>query len=157
MNPGTVEKIYIGPGDWGLGRKVKKRGYRILYAPDAMVYHVIPPVRLTLDWWESRFVGEGYMKAFSDQVWFNRNRFMILQKSLTSWLIGWLTYVLYAGASVIRLEGRYFYRFVASYMRTKSKVEFALFRDPKLAARLWDTALKGIQPDEIDELKKQIP
>src|SRR6185436_4078566 len=67
--PGTVEKIYVGDGDWGLSCRVKAAGYKLMYTPHGRVQHCIPPVRLTRKWWISRHVGEAFMHAFCDRVY----------------------------------------------------------------------------------------
>ncbi|MCM8775459.1 MAG: glycosyltransferase [Candidatus Omnitrophica bacterium] len=157
LKPGTIEKIYIGPGDWGLNLKVRKAGYKIVYSPDVLVYHVIPHVRMTEAWWESRFVGEGYMLAITGQVWRPFPSWLLCLRVLLSFLLALAGRMVFLLLSVIRSDLRYYFKFASQAMMTKTRVVLALVKDPGLARRLWDTALKGIEPEEIEQFRKSLP
>jgi len=154
---GTVEKLLIGPGDWGLSREVKNAGYKIMYAPEALIYHAVPPLRMKQSWWKRRFIGEGYMTAFTEQVWEPRNPPYLILMALKSIVlaIGGVVAGLILGP--LRKDKGYLYRFGAAYMLTRAKVQLALAKNPGLAKKLWDVGLRGINAGEIDALKKLIP
>lgn len=64
-------KLYIGPGDYGLCLKARKAGFKVYYSKDIGVYHVIPPIRFTIPFWRSRMIGEGYCEAITERAFFN--------------------------------------------------------------------------------------
>lgn len=157
LTPGTIEKVYVGPGDWGLNRRVRKAGYKIMYSPRALVHHVVPAVRMTEAWWRSRFIGEGYMMAFTRQIWSPSSPPVLALKSIGETIAGAGGYLLAGLLTTIRHDARYLFRFGAAYMFTKAKVHRALARDPGLAQRLWDIAMEGIDPADIDRVTGMVP
>jgi glucosyl-dolichyl phosphate glucuronosyltransferase len=155
--PGTLEKIYIGPGDWGLGKKVREAGYKVMYSEQVLVHHIIPPVRMTKDWWRSRIVGEACMHAFSEQVWEERGPISLLLRALSSLFSGCKYGVFFIKNSVFRDKTRdlNYFNLLASFRR--SKVEFALSRNPGLAKELWNIAACGIDAQKLVTLKSKLP
>ncbi len=154
--PGVVEKIYVGSGDYGLCLKVKKAGYKVMYAPKALVHHVIPPVRLTKKWWCSRLAGEGCYHALTRQYEKEEGRAKLLMRSLFSTWMASIYGMVFAGNAVMR-TGKERYEFMISYYLCRARVEFALTRHPDLARRLWNVALTGVLPQDINELVRLLP
>jgi glycosyltransferase involved in cell wall biosynthesis len=56
----TFNKLYIGPGDYGICEKIRGTGLKVYYSKSVAVFHVIPPARFTIAFWRSRMIGEGY-------------------------------------------------------------------------------------------------
>ncbi len=150
--PGTVEKIYIGDGDAGLSHRVWAAGYKVMYSPDAIVYHVIPPVRMTKAWWQSRHSGEAYVHVFVDRVRSPRGLFGTLCRIV--WCIekGCKHGILLVGKSMLGRPSRDAHRFVSVAAFTQARVEFVLARNPQLANRLWEIASSGVPSNDIDKL-----
>lgn len=149
--PGTVEKIYIGSGDGGLCQKVRVAGLKVLYVPDAVAYHHIPPVRMTKRWWHSRLAGEGCFHAITHQHEHHLGAAKSRLKSLVSlaWVGG--TALLWLAAP-LRGKPAERYVFRMSYYLSRMKTELALARRPDLADRLWEIGLSGVLPDGYREL-----
>jgi GT2 family glycosyltransferase len=154
--PGVVEKIYVGSGDYGLCLKVKKAGYKVMYAPKALVHHVIPPVRLTKKWWHSRLVGEGCYHALTQQYEREESRVMLFVRSLFSTCRAVINAMRFTKCAIMR-TGKERYEFLISYYLSRARVEFALVRRPDLARRLWNIALTGVLPQDIDQLVRLLP
>ena len=60
FNPELIGSFTVGDGESGLNRKLQERGCLIGYVPDALVYHHIPPARMTLDYlcrWQAHLAG----------------------------------------------------------------------------------------------------
>ena len=150
----TVEKIYVGPGDWGLNVAVLNAGYRIVYDPDVLVHHVIPPVRMTRDWWFSRLVGEGYMRAITFQRWHDDGRPGALRRALTSLFAcgGSLAKMLIRGSRT-----RAAYRFDLARNWTEAKVSFALSRHPEVVDPLWEAGITGVPTADIHDIVRLLP
>jgi glycosyltransferase involved in cell wall biosynthesis len=53
----------LSSGDVYLERQVQARGYRVWYDPAAAVGHVVPPGRLTQDWFRRRYYWQGISDA----------------------------------------------------------------------------------------------
>jgi GT2 family glycosyltransferase len=154
--PGVVEKIYVGSGDVGLCARVRKAGYKVMYAPGALVHHVIPPVRLTKKWWHSRFAGEGCYHALTQQYENEQGPASLLMRGLHSTWKAAKTAMRFAGSAVMR-TGKERHEFRISYHLSRARVELALARRPDLARRLWDIALTGVPPHDIDQLVRLLP
>jgi glycosyltransferase involved in cell wall biosynthesis len=144
---GTFEKIYIGPGDWGLSQKVKAAGYKILYVAGAGVYHHIPPVRLSKGWWYARLSGEGCYLAITYQHDHQNSSFKLLLRSLYSLGLATKEMVYRSIASLIR-KYKEPHDFQVAFYLSRAKIEFLLARYPNLADCLWEIGLKGIKPGE---------
>lgn len=154
--PGVVEKIYIGNGDVGLCAKVKKADYRIIYAPRALVYHIIPSVRLSKKWWHSRLGGEGCCYALTEQYGNKKSRLRLFMQSLYSLGMTVRTAIRFLESAVLQ-TGKERYEFLISYYLSRAKTEFALVRKPNLAQRLWNIALTGVLPKDINRLIRLLP
>jgi glucosyl-dolichyl phosphate glucuronosyltransferase len=59
FNPDSFGSIWLGDGETGLNRKLHREGFLIGYVPDAVVYHHIPPERLTLAYFIRREQNDG--------------------------------------------------------------------------------------------------
>jgi GT2 family glycosyltransferase len=60
FNPELIGGLTVGDGESGLNRKLWDRGYLVGYVPEALVYHHIPPTRMTLDYlsrWQAHLAG----------------------------------------------------------------------------------------------------
>jgi len=56
---------FQGDGETGLSMSIKELGYKALYHPSAMVYHLIPSSRLTVEYFESRFFYQGVCDSYT--------------------------------------------------------------------------------------------
>ncbi len=125
--PGVVEKIYIGPGDWGLCKKVRNIGYKIIYQPEALVYHHIPSVRLTEKWWQSRFYGEGCCHVIMDQYKHNYHRLVIIIKLIESMvkILKWLLILFIS--RIFKIKRKEIHRFWLWFYYAQFKVWLGIF------------------------------
>ena len=60
FNPELIGSFTVGDGESGLNRKLWERGSRVGYVPGALVYHHIPPARMTVDYlcrWQGHLAG----------------------------------------------------------------------------------------------------
>jgi glucosyl-dolichyl phosphate glucuronosyltransferase len=154
--PGVVEKIYVGPGDYGLCTKVLNAGYTVLYAPGALVHHVIPPIRLTKGWWHSRLSGEGCYETLTEQYERPRSRGVLLMRAGRSYGRALLSSAKSTRARLAH-TGPERHEFQVSYHRARGRTELALARQPDLAEQLWNAALTGVQPDDIQHVVALLP
>ncbi len=59
FNPEIFGDRWLGDGETGLNRKLWARGQMIGYVPDAIVYHGVPPERMTLGYLRQRQANDG--------------------------------------------------------------------------------------------------
>jgi len=57
---------YRGDGETALSKSVQAHGYKIIYQPRALIYHRIPPERLTVDYFCRRAFNQGISKSFTE-------------------------------------------------------------------------------------------
>lgn len=71
FNPEAFGDVWLGDGETGLNQKLRNHGMLIGYVPDALVYHHIPPERMTLRYLRRRMANQGVCDLYSD---FHRTR-----------------------------------------------------------------------------------
>lgn len=65
FNPESFGDIWLGDGESGLNRKLWKDNLLVGYVPGAIVYHHIPPSRMTVDYFCRRMANEGACDMYS--------------------------------------------------------------------------------------------
>lgn len=63
--PEQLQK-YQGDGETGLSIKAKNHNYKALYAASALLYHQVPPERLTTEYFEKWYFYNGVCQSFTD-------------------------------------------------------------------------------------------
>ena len=59
FNPDSFGSIWLGDGETGLNRRLWQEGALIGYVPEALVYHHVPPERMTLRYFRQRQANDG--------------------------------------------------------------------------------------------------
>ncbi len=160
--PKLFSKLYIGPGDFGLCSKVRKRGYSVYYDSNIAVFHVIPPIRLTVKFWRSRLIGEGYYQAISNRCFFNYsslklNVFRILYESHFYNLYDSIRSRLSDQFSGRTPEATYPEELRLLFYRAYLDMDFVLRSNPDLAGFLWELGTKGVSDEEFDSVVRRLP
>jgi glycosyltransferase involved in cell wall biosynthesis len=123
---------YRGDGESGLLRKVFKLNKKVIYVPKAIVWHVIPQSRLTLQYIKSRSAKQ----AISDMYTLYKNKKLSRSKLfLYSGLMGFRSIVHYflAIENKIQMNEDYFHHeLVFSYCLSQCKYALKLIYDNKL-------------------------
>jgi glycosyltransferase involved in cell wall biosynthesis len=81
FSPENTEGIWVGDGETGLLRKLLKAGLRLVYTPSSVVWHVIPPSRLTQKYMNLRMSNQGAADAYS---YYKEHRFSSLRLFIRS-------------------------------------------------------------------------
>jgi hypothetical protein len=85
-----------GGEDWALGHQVLRDGYAIVYRPEALVHHPIPPDRMTLPYVRQGFFVNGVEsirireRLGKRKLWPFRLRLRLVRARLVLWLAGML-------------------------------------------------------------------
>jgi hypothetical protein len=66
FNPEAIGEVWLGDGETGLMFKLWKEKMLIGYVPDALVYHHIPPERMTVQYLCRRMRNQGISDLYSD-------------------------------------------------------------------------------------------
>src|SRR6266516_3835456 len=73
FNPDLVGDFFLGDGATGLNRKLWERGMVVGYVPEAIIYHHIPPQKMTVKFFRRRMANEGaadvYMRFHNGKPW----------------------------------------------------------------------------------------
>lgn len=56
---------FQGDGETGLTMKAKEKGYKAVYQPMALVYHLVPGERMTYEYFDKRFFYQGVCNSYS--------------------------------------------------------------------------------------------
>ena len=59
FNPESFGDIWLGDGESGLNRRLWRQGMLVGYVPEALVYHHIPPQRMTVEYFCRRMANAG--------------------------------------------------------------------------------------------------
>ena len=79
---GLFEKLYIGPGDYGVCYMIRKIGFKLYYSSKLSVFHIISPIRLSISFWRSRIIGEGQHEAITQRGMYHLNVIKALKKRI---------------------------------------------------------------------------
>ena len=72
FNPEVIGTEWIGDGDTGLNIKIKELGYNFAYIGDSIIYHVIPPSRMTQKYLNKRLANQGNSDSYTA---YKKNKF----------------------------------------------------------------------------------
>ena len=156
----SFNKLYIGPGDFGLSMKIRALGQKVYYSRHVLVYHVIPPIRFTVAFWRSRMIGEGYMVATSQRGFFHLGT----ARAAVTRLWAQLRFLYFERRLVARLsageapsEGMLPEELWVLYYRAYLDMDHVLRRYPDLWKLLWRMANQGVDNASYDSVVAQIP
>jgi glucosyl-dolichyl phosphate glucuronosyltransferase len=65
FNPDSIGDFWFGDGETGLLLKVLQAGWKIIYTPEAVVWHVIPASRMTLAYLKRRWANQGACNCYT--------------------------------------------------------------------------------------------
>jgi glycosyltransferase involved in cell wall biosynthesis len=65
FNPDSFGDLWLGDGETGLLRKVLQTGWKVVYTPKALVWHVVPASRMTLAFLKRRWANQGACNSYT--------------------------------------------------------------------------------------------
>lgn len=156
----TFNKLYIGPGDYGLCEKIRRIGLKVYYCKSVAVFHLIPPVRFTIAFWRSRMIGEGYHAATTQRGFFGLTRVEAKRARLRAQL----HFLQYEDRLLERLAtGNYPRNGISPdelwvlYYKAYLDMDHVLRRYPLLWKTLWDIGDTGIDDENYHRVMSMIP
>jgi glycosyltransferase involved in cell wall biosynthesis len=80
FNPENTAGEWIGDGETGLNLKIKELGYKFGYTGSSIIYHIIPPQRMTQSYLNKRLANQGNCDSYTDFRKYNYSNFMLLKR-----------------------------------------------------------------------------
>ena len=124
-----------GDGEMGLLRKVHDIGKKVIYNPKAIVWHVIPKDRLTIDYFKERAFKSGIEASFSKYRYYDSGKLDLLKVMMRSVVFGvyYLAYsVMVKSFILLKNKSYYKYEVLSSYYKARCVYELRLTFDKKL-------------------------
>lgn len=163
--PKSFNKLYIGPGDYGLCLMIRNAGFKVLYSSAISVFHVIPPIRFTVQFWRSRMIGEGYYQAIAQRGFFHLGmlsaflerfrhqfKFKLFERKLISRLETGSGIL--ANSSVDGVSPDELWVF---YYKAYLDMDYVLRRFSGLWKFLWEIGDRGVSDEDYDEVINRLP
>lgn len=66
FNPENTAGEWIGDGETGLNIKIKELGYNFAFIGDSVIYHMIPPARMTQSYLNKRLANQGNCDSYTE-------------------------------------------------------------------------------------------
>jgi len=66
FNPENTAGEWLGDGETGLNIKIRDLGYKFAYVGSSVIYHMIPPSRMTQDYLNKRLANQGNCDSYTD-------------------------------------------------------------------------------------------
>ena len=159
----SFNKLYIGPGDYGLSLKIREAGFNVYYSRDIAVYHVIPPVRFTIAFWRSRVIGEGYCQAITQRGFFRLSGLRAYLARLR-WQVQFvrqeqklLARLAAASNPTVEPGGIVPEELLTLYAKAYLDMDYVLRRYPDLWEFLWKIGAEGVPDKDYDSVMRRLP
>ena len=155
---GLFQKLYIGPGDYGLCYKVKLKGFKIKYSPLVRCQHIIPKNRMTISFWRSRLLGEGQVEAITDLKLYKKNKLdLFFKKSFYNFMFFLFLFRLkkeiYQDKNYFFSRNELWLKFFKSYLDCNN----ILKENTGLSDFLWKIATEGVPDENYQKIINKLP
>lgn len=160
--PKSFNKLYIGPGDYGLCYLIKNSGFKIYYSKDVSVFHVIPPIRSTVGFWRSRMIGEGYHGAITNRIFYKKNKNQLEVDRLNAEVNFYNFYnkiyrrLNQKGGVDAKALGIYPEELWLSYYKAYLDLDAVLNANENLAEFLWEIGKNGVSDLQYDSVLSKL-
>ena len=156
----TFNKLYIGPGDYGLCFKVIEKGWKVLYNDNISIYHLIPSVRFTVKFWRSRMIGEGYHEAITQREFFkldsetSKKKLKKNQKLFYENSIALMNKINNQDLPNNGVSPEELWMF---YYKAYLDMDAILSKYSYLSSYLWEIGIKGVDDSNFDSVMSYLP
>ena len=82
FNPDIIEGEWIGDNETGLNIKIKELGYKFGYTGASIIYHLIPPQRMTQSYLNKRLANQGNCDSYTDFRKYHYSNFSLLKNTI---------------------------------------------------------------------------
>ena len=159
------KKLYIGPGDYGLCQKIREDGFHVYYSPGCSCRHVVLKMRLTVQFWRSRMIGEGHHHAVTNREFHQMGGFKLMKvrKSMSRYYSRWTRKLLKRlseneGYLVNNhFNGMLFEELWVHYYKAYLDMDIVLKNHADLSGYLWKLALDGVTSEDYQRVIEELP
>lgn len=78
FNPENTAGEWLGDGETGLNIKIRDLGFKFAYVGTSIIYHMIPPVRMTQEYLNKRLANQGNCDSYTDYKKYKYNPLKLL-------------------------------------------------------------------------------
>lgn len=119
-----------GDGEVGLLRKVHNTGKKVIYNPNAVVWHFIPKNRMTIEYFKERAFKSGIEASFSKYHYSNEpiNSLKLILRAI----VFGMYYLAHKMVALLPIRSRVKHKVVTSYCKARRLYEVKLVRDSNL-------------------------
>ena len=82
FNPDIIKGEWIGDNETGLNIKIKELGYKFGYTGASIIYHLIPPERMTQSYLNKRLANQGNCDSYTDFRKYHYSNFSLLKNTI---------------------------------------------------------------------------
>ena len=161
----TFRKLYVGPGDYGLCHKVKKKGYKLYYSPKISCSHVILETRFSVPFWRSRMIGEGHHQAITNREFYRQNKYQLWkEREKAVYYYNWWNKKLIGRLKNnenylkrTKFDGMLFEELWVHYYNAYLQLDNVLSNNKGLSPFLWKIGSEGVSDNKFEDVVKQFP
>jgi glucosyl-dolichyl phosphate glucuronosyltransferase len=129
FNPENTAGVWIGDGETGLNIKIKALGYRFAYIGSSVIYHIIPPSRMTQTYLNTRLGNQGNCDSYTEYR-ANKDDRMHLCRKILSHIKGMVKRAIMTTALLIVFKQSWrINRALLPYYANRIKYDLRLIRD----------------------------
>ena len=159
------KKLYIGPGDYGLCQRIREEGYNVYYSPDCSCKHVVLEMRLTVQFWRSRMIGEGHHHAVTNREFHQMSKFKLMKarnsmnKHYKRWTRRLLKRLSENAEYLVRnnFKGMLFEELWVHYYSAYLDMDTVLKNHSYLSSYLWKLASDGVTSEDYEKVIRELP
>ncbi|MEB3119667.1 MAG: glycosyltransferase family 2 protein [Snowella sp.] len=129
FNPENTAGEWIGDGETGLNLKIKELGYKFGYTGFSIIYHLIPPQRMTQLYLNKRLANQGNCDSYTDFRKYHCSDFSLFKKIIKySFKIGLLLLTSFIYIIQDKIEWHIKYAYIFYYLN-RIKYNYRLIID----------------------------
>lgn len=132
FNPECMGHEWVGDGEAGLLRRIYAKKFKVVYTPDAVVWHIISPDKASLSGMKRRLANFGAAHSCADYKIHTYGSFMLLVRSGLFLLRYCKQYLLALLDGIMKRDIFYWRECLKGYNKNRARYEFRLVFDNNL-------------------------
>lgn len=132
FNPECMKDRWVGDGEAGLIRRIHAARLKVVYAPEAVVWHIVTNERVSLEGMKKRYANYAAAHSCSDFKMHRPGKLKLISSAIFFFMNSYKHRLLGWKDRFLKKDLYYFRQALASYNKNKSLYEFKLVFDKKL-------------------------
>ncbi len=129
FNPENTKGEWIGDGETGLNIKIEELGYKFGLTNKAVIYHIIPPARMTQEYLNKRLLNQGNCDSYTDYRKYKFSKLTLLAGIPSKFYKSWLNNLLSIRFKYKKLESWRMRLAKSYYWKARAKYDWRLAFD----------------------------